>query len=349
MSDLIAKCGANCNRCPSYKKNLVTAQDRQRCSDGWHKYLGFRLSPEKLLCCDGCLVANEMKPVRYYRSGCRIRKCAERNSAQTCAHCSEFPCEDVRRMWTGYTKKAVAARLGIQASEIPEEDHLAFIEPYEGMKHLKAVRASLNPSDIVKNRKVAPIRARIVDFPEYLRMRDGDIASFKNVHGILRNVLTAPAKTYARQEFLKNRRRHILGFLWLMGHYGDLREEDGGWLVLDGARHGSRPQCRWLVIKRDNSLHTAVRQGSDLLRDRGIDWKYEPSGSRWLLKLTFNKKAGGLASLKALTTYTLALAKEYGEPVYAGNSRLKGEAFVLFSKADMRILEAADLRSVEGR
>jgi hypothetical protein len=54
--------------------------------------------------------------------------------------------------------------------------------------------------------------------------------------------------------------------------------------------------------------------------------------------MSFKKRAGGQASLKALKHYTLALAKIHGEPKYAGNSRLIGEAFALFSKADMRIL-----------
>ena len=49
MIDLIAKCGNNCARCPSYKANMISAEDRQRCSDGWYQYHGFRYSAEKLL------------------------------------------------------------------------------------------------------------------------------------------------------------------------------------------------------------------------------------------------------------------------------------------------------------
>ena len=52
MRDLFSKCGANCGRCPSYNENLLTDEARRRCSAGWHKYHGFRLSPEKILCCD---------------------------------------------------------------------------------------------------------------------------------------------------------------------------------------------------------------------------------------------------------------------------------------------------------
>jgi len=62
------------------------------------------------------------------------------------------------------------------------------------------------------------------------------------------------------------------------------------------------------------------------------------SKKNWLLKLSFNKKAGGVAALRVLKHYATKLAKKYGEPVYAGSSRLKGKAYVLFSKADMRAL-----------
>jgi hypothetical protein len=241
-------------------------------------------------------------------------------------------------MGTDYTRKAIATRLGIQASKIPEEDYLAFIEPYEGMKHLEAVRASLQPSDIVENREVPLIKARLVNFPKDLRVGGENLVGFKCIYHLLRIILTAPAKTFARQQLLKNRRHHILGFLWLIGYYGELREDGNGCLVLSGAKHRSRPQCRWLVIRRNNSLHTAVRQGADLLKEHGVDWMYESQDNGWSLKMSFKKRAGGQASLKALRHYTLELAEKHGEPLYAGNSRLKGEAFALFSKADMRIL-----------
>ena len=124
-----------------------------------------------------------------------------------------------------------------------------------------------------------------------------------------------------------------------MGCYGEMQNGGSGCLVLDSAKHGTRPQCKWLVIERDNSLHTAVRQGADLLKEHGVDWDYGSRGGGWALRLSFKKKAGGSASLKALKRYALALAKKHGEPEYAGSSRLKGKAYDLFSKADMRVLQ----------
>jgi hypothetical protein len=43
--------------------------------------------------------------------------------------------------------------------------------------------------------------------------------------------------------------------------------------------------------------------------------------------------------LKALKRYATILAKKYGKTKYAGNSRYKGKAITLFSRADMRVLK----------
>jgi hypothetical protein len=157
MKDLFSKCGCNCGRCPSYKENLQADEDRQRCSDGWYKYLGFRLSPGKLRLCDGCQTPDDENPVRY--QNCYVRRCAVRNGVETCAHCSGYPCEDVPKVSLSTdARKRTAARLG---TPIPEEDYLAFIEPYEGLKHLDEIRASLAPEDIVEMARVS-VKPRIV-------------------------------------------------------------------------------------------------------------------------------------------------------------------------------------------
>ena len=80
MKDTIAPCGTNCGHCLSLRDNLRTDEDRQRCSDGWSKYLGFSLSPDKLLLCDGCQASDDENPVRYIN--CNKRKCASFNGVE---------------------------------------------------------------------------------------------------------------------------------------------------------------------------------------------------------------------------------------------------------------------------
>ena len=328
MKDLFAKCGVNCGHCPGYRKNAKTDEARQRCSDGWYRYLGARLKPERCYC-DGCQAPDPWKsgnilPVR----SCVIRKCAIKTGVETCAHCSAYPCGV---QYPDIDGERIASRIG---APIPEEDYLTFIEPYEGLKHLNEIRASLDPEDIVEKVKVKPLKAKIVAFPENLPFSQEETMVFKTLHKLLEKILSAYADTCAQQMLLKRRKPHILGLLWVVGFYGELKKENGTQLVLDGTTY----EDKWLVRKYDTTLHTYVVQSFRFLKDFGVQGEFEPLKKGWLLRLSFNESAGGVAALKALKRYTTSLVKKYSEPVYAGNTRYKGEAFTLFSKADMRVL-----------
>ncbi|MCD6327635.1 hypothetical protein J7M28_08790 [bacterium] len=115
---------------------------------------------------------------------------------------------------------------------------------------------------------------------------------------------------------------------------GDLREEDGAQIVLDGRVHGAREDCGWLVRKRDNALHSFIRHATKHLKGFGALVDFTSLEDGWQLKLSFATAAGGPAALKALKRWVEALAKTHGEPVYAGNSKLKGEAFERFKRGD---------------
>ena len=229
MKDLFSKCGCNCGRCPSYKENLLTDEDRHRCAEGWAKYIGYHPTPEKLRACVGCQAPDDENAVRY--QSCYVRKCALRNGVETCAHCSAYPCEDVPRVsFAADQREKIAAHLG---TPVPEEDYLAFIEPYEGIKHLDAIRASLAPEDIVEMATVS-VRPRIVAFPDDLPFSEEKAAPFEHLHRLLATVGVAEGVSYARQTVLKKRRRDLLKTLWAFGRFGGLREEGGLHLVIDG-------------------------------------------------------------------------------------------------------------------
>lgn len=330
MKDLFGKCGVNCGRCPGFAGNARTGEDRQWCSDGWAKYIGARLKPESIHCL-GCQAPEPWKSGSILPDrNCIIRPCAVKTGVETCAQCSAYPCgahsPDMDR-------EKIAARLG---TPIPEKDYLAFIEPYEGCKHLDQIRASLSPEEIMPVAEVKPIRAKITAFPDDLPCSEEEISAFRAVHGLLVKVLTAPADVYARQLTLKRRRPHMLGLLWVLGLYGELKEEDGSQLlVLDGTTYGSRKECGWLVRKRDNSFHGVTQQAARFLEDLKVHCEFVPLKRGWLLKLSFGEEAGGKAALDALKRYAVGLGEKYGEPLYAGNTRFKGEAFARFSKVDM--------------
>ncbi|MGD2294963.1 MAG: DUF3795 domain-containing protein [Candidatus Aminicenantes bacterium] len=192
MKDRFAKCGYDCSRCPSYRENIKTEKDRRRCSDGWHKYHGFRITAPKIRSCDGCQVPDDENPVRYI--SCRVRKCAIRNGALTCAHCSAYPCVDVRAVGNAEGLRVLTEeRLG---ASLPEEDYAVFVEPYEGIKHLNQIRASLNPREIVPV-KLVSLKPKIVDFPQGLPLPPKKTASFQSLHRLLLALNTIQEVPYA--------------------------------------------------------------------------------------------------------------------------------------------------------
>lgn len=326
MRDLFSKCGANCGRCPAYRENVRTDEDRQRCSDGWHKYLGARLSVERCYC-DGCQTPDDENPLLVYgKFGCKIRRCAVFNGVETCAHCSAYPCEDVRTQFSfdSESRTKLAARLG---TPIPEEEYLTFIEPYELHKHLDEIRASLAPEDIVKMTPVS-IQPRVTPFPDDLTSPQ---EPFKALHRLLAGVGAVEGIPHVRLAALKERRRHLLKMLWTFGRFGEPREEDGPHLAIDSETY---------LAQKIQSSYSRLKDYFKTLGEYGVHCEHVPLTEEgwltpkgalrkggWFMKLSFDDDAGGMLALRALQSYTAKLHGKYG----------KG-AFRYFSRADMRIL-----------
>lgn len=330
MNDLFAKCGNNCGLCPSYKENMKTDEDRLRCSEGWYKYHGFRLRPEKLRLCDGCQAGDDENPVRYIT--CYVRNCAVKNGVKTCAHCSGYPCEDVGRVSVSTDmREKTAARLG---APIPEEDYLMFIEPYEGMKHLDEIHSSLTPEDIVKMKRVSA-KPTISEFPD-LPFSTEEISALKTIYHLLAAVESAESVSYARKTKLQKRRRQLLRMLWIFGLYGEFNEE-GSYLEIDGKTYlGQKMHSSYSVLR--DYIETLEKFGVQCefiqLKEKG--W-LTPTGALrkegWLMTLSFDTSRGGTPALRALKKYTSSLDKEYGK-----------NAFRYFSRADMRVFVKTENR-----
>jgi hypothetical protein len=329
MKDIFSKCGFNCGRCPSYRENINTHEDRQRCSDGWYTYHGFRITPEKIRRCDGCQTPDDQNPLLYFKYGCNIRKCAIENGVKTCAHCSGYPCEDVNA--NSIDVEEIAARV---ATPIPEEDYRAFVEPYEGLTHLTVIRRSLVPEDIVEMSRFS-VDFRIVDFPDGLPFSTEEISAFKAVHQLIATVNPITDVSYARQHVLKKRRQHLIKLLWAFGLLGELGED--GSLILDSSAYSAQ---------KIHSSYSRVLYYCDILKEYGVhcehvpltEEKYGKKGwltptgalrkTGWYLKMYFGENTGGIPALKALQHYAAGLDKEFGK-----------NAFRRFSKADMQILK----------
>ena len=200
---------------------------------------------------------------------------------------------------------------------ISEEDYLSFIEPFEGLKHLKALRASLEPNDIVEPAKAPPFKTAIVEFPKNLLVTESERKTLKALHELLTTLFSSNADTYAEQATFKKRRQFTYNALWIFGYFGKLVEENGGYLVVDGKT--------FMREKKRRNL-TRWEKCFEILKDYGVNVdQVLLSKKEWSLRMSFDQKIGGVAVLKDLKTYVSILGKKYGK-----------KALQRFSQADMR-------------
>ncbi|MBN1149519.1 MAG: DUF3795 domain-containing protein [Anaerolineales bacterium] len=133
MGPILSRCGYRCDLCLAYRPNVEsTPSNQQKLSDGWHQYFGFRLPPAEI-CCDGCM-ADEP---RLIDRSCPVRPCVIESGLDNCSQCEQYICEKLTERLVVYEE--IEARLG---AEIPEDDYLFFIRPYENKRRLEAIRAS---------------------------------------------------------------------------------------------------------------------------------------------------------------------------------------------------------------
>ena len=133
MPEILTRCGYRCDLCLAYQPNIIKHPvNRQKLSDGWFKYFGFRLPPE-VICCDGCLGENP----NLIDQNCPVRPCVLARGLENCAQCEQYICEKLSERLVIFEE--VQTRV---AAEIPTEDYLCFIQPYENKKRLDALRKS---------------------------------------------------------------------------------------------------------------------------------------------------------------------------------------------------------------
>lgn len=148
----MSRCGINCRFCPSYRDHVRSDADRQRCSDIWHKFLGFRVDPQTIQPCNGCEESAYYGAEGPDGADCAIRRCARANGARTCAHCSEY---------LGSCHLHHGARVAQDEGRAPvpavtDDEHLFFGDIGERLgnrspeENLAALRAGLRPDEIVK-------------------------------------------------------------------------------------------------------------------------------------------------------------------------------------------------------
>jgi hypothetical protein len=225
-----------------------------------------------------------------------------------------------------FSREQVEARLGIQ---VPEEDYLVFVEPYDGAKHLDEIRTSLKSEDIVEMSPVS-LEPQLAGFPSDLPFPERERVTYEALYRLMGAIGIASGISYAWREVLKKRRRHLLKILWAFGCFGEL-EEDSPHLVLDSETY---------LAQKIHSNYLVVKDYFKALSEYGVRCEHvpiekegwlTPTGALrkggWYMTLSLDEDAGGVPVLNALRSYAANLDKVYGK-----------NAFRRFSRADMQVL-----------
>lgn len=272
---------------------------------------------------------------------CLIRQCVDKTGVANCAYCSRFPCDTLKATAGVWNRKAIEEKHG---SLISEQDYHVFVEPFEGINRLEAIRASMRQEEIVEPAKMATVETKVVDFPENLLFSEEETVALRAAHGLLTSLQRSSlglrdADTFSQHHKLENRKAHVFRFLWILGRYGEFEKEKKAHLVIDArtflASRGSEKTLGiWGFLK--DTVFAALSEfgitcervacegvkekdlttGTDYLRNTG-----------WIVKMSFDEKIGGSAALKALQTFTRRIDETYGK-----------KAFQRFRDADMRVL-----------
>ena len=94
LSELTAPCGLDCFNCPFYLAN-DNEEIRKQMALRVQEY-GLPLSYEAIyekVACKGCRKRNGVPP--FGTEPCKVFKCVSSNGIESCADCSDFPCDNL--------------------------------------------------------------------------------------------------------------------------------------------------------------------------------------------------------------------------------------------------------------
>lgn len=93
MGEIIGFCGIPCHDCGAFKATQADDDTkRAEVAKMWSKEFDAKLRPEDINC-NGCLSTAE--PLFAHCKVCGIRKCGLEKKVENCAHCSDYPCEQL--------------------------------------------------------------------------------------------------------------------------------------------------------------------------------------------------------------------------------------------------------------
>jgi len=342
MAKLVSKCGMDCYACPwgPYIRNNMTAPEFERYRNNAKEILGYM--PIKTPCVT-CQTPDDKIPkgTKLPNRKCLIRQCVDKTGVANCAYCSRFPCDTLKATAGVWNRKTIEEKHG---APISEQDYHFFVEPFEGISRLEAIRASLKSDEIVEPAKTSTVEMKVVDFPENLPFSKEETAAFKAVHGLLTSLQRSSlglrdTDTFSQHHKLENRKAHVFRFLWILGRYGKFEKGKKAYIVIDArtyfANRGSEKTLAIWAFLKDTVFAALSEFGvtCERIALEGVKEKDLTTGTDylrytgWIVRISFDEKTSGSTALEALQTYTRRIDEIYGK-----------KAFQHFRDADMQVL-----------
>ena len=109
ISGTIAYCGLDCSRCHAFKATQAEDLERKKqIAERWTRELKTKFTPQDVEC-DGCW---SERISGWCRRICLIRPCAQKRNMETCAQCSDYQCEKLKK----FLSDEPAARENLEAA-----------------------------------------------------------------------------------------------------------------------------------------------------------------------------------------------------------------------------------------
>jgi len=102
MEENLAYCGLPCHKCPIYlatreKNQNKKLQMRVEIAKKINEIYKEKIEVEDVTDCDGCKTENGRLFAGCKK--CEIRKCTTQKTIENCAHCGQYPCEKLKKLF----------------------------------------------------------------------------------------------------------------------------------------------------------------------------------------------------------------------------------------------------------
>lgn len=97
MDEMIAFCGITCQKCGAFLATKTNDDEkRAKVARLWSKEFKSDIKPEDINCV-GCL--SDSENLFNYSKTCEIRKCGKDKGVVNCAHCNDYACEKLEKLF----------------------------------------------------------------------------------------------------------------------------------------------------------------------------------------------------------------------------------------------------------